>query len=127
MEAVGSQIFNVLKAVAQVAKEGMIEVFQHPPLPDDVPYTLRAYHCASCKRCPYANDGYMPTFIFANVLQGEGQASVLSLDDANLSKCAFSHHSQESEMIEVDCYEREDVSNRAILETGSACREEDDI
>ena len=46
--ALGSQIFNVLKAVAQVAKEGMIEVFQHPPLSDDIPYTLGPYHCTSC-------------------------------------------------------------------------------
>ena len=45
MGVVGSQIFNVLKAVAQVAKEGMIEVFQHPPLPDDISYALRPYHC----------------------------------------------------------------------------------
>lgn len=42
--AVGSQVLNVLKAVPQVAKEGMIEVFQHPPLPDDVPYALRPDH-----------------------------------------------------------------------------------
>ena len=53
MESVGSQILNVLKAVAQVAKEGMIEVFQHPPLPNDVPYALRPYHCPSCKRWPH--------------------------------------------------------------------------
>ena len=45
MGVVDSQIFNVLKAVAQVAKEGMIEVFQHPPLPDDISYALGPYHC----------------------------------------------------------------------------------
>lgn len=47
--------------------------------------------------------GHMLTFIFANVFQGEGQAGVLSLDDANLSKSTFAHDAQESEMIEVDC------------------------
>lgn len=45
----------------------------------------------------------MLTFIFANVLEGKGQAGVLSLDDADLSKCTFAHHAQKSEMVEVDC------------------------
>lgn len=47
----------------------------------------------------------MLTFIFANVFQGEGQAGVLSLNDANLSERTFPHYSQESEMVEVDCRE----------------------
>lgn len=45
----------------------------------------------------------MLTFIFANVFQGEGQAGIFSLDDADLPKRTFPHHSQESEMVEVDC------------------------
>ena len=52
----------------------------------------------------------MLTFIFANVFQGEGQAGVLPLDDANLSECTFSHDAQESEMVEVDCCGRGGVS-----------------
>lgn len=48
---------------------------------------------------------HMLTFIFANIFQCEGQAGILSFDDANLSKCSFAHHSQESEVVEVDCGE----------------------
>ena len=56
MEQVDSQIFDVLKAVSQVAKEGMIEVFQHPPLSDDVAYALRSYHCPRSQHGPYVAD-----------------------------------------------------------------------
>lgn len=42
-EVVVLQIFDVLKAVAQIAKEGMIQVFQHPPLPDYISDALGPY------------------------------------------------------------------------------------
>ena len=54
------------------------------------------------RRSPLSPRWHLLTFIFANVLQGKGQTGILSLDDANLSKCTFSHHAQESEMVEVD-------------------------
>jgi hypothetical protein len=41
------------------------------------------------------------TLIFANILQSEGQASVLPLDDADLPKCAFPDDPQQAKMIEV--------------------------
>lgn len=41
------QVFNVLEAVAQIAEERVIEVFQHPPLPDDVAHTFGSDHCMS--------------------------------------------------------------------------------
>ena len=34
------QIFNVLKAVAQIAQERVVQVLQHAPLPDDIPNAL---------------------------------------------------------------------------------------
>lgn len=39
------QVLNVLKAVAQVAEERVVEMFQHAPFPDNVAYTLRPYDC----------------------------------------------------------------------------------
>jgi len=46
------------------------------------------------------------TFIFANILQREGQSSVFPLDNSNLPKCSLSDDSQQSEMIEVHCGEK---------------------
>ena len=46
---------------------------------------------------------YQRTFIFADVLQGEGQAGIFALYYSYFSKSALSNHSQELEMIEVDC------------------------
>ena len=62
------------------------------------------------------------TFIFANVFQGEGQTGILSLDDANLAKGTFSHHSQESKMVEVDCCVKGGVSICTVSEA-RACGE----
>jgi len=66
------QIFHVLKAVPQIAKEGMVQMFQHPPLPNDVAYALRSDH-----------------FILPYVFQRKGQPGVLSLDNPNLPERAF--------------------------------------
>ncbi len=41
------------------------------------------------------------TFIFAYVLERKCQASVLSLDDADLPKGSFANDSQQTEVIEV--------------------------
>lgn len=60
-------------------------------------------HVSLDRRPPMGPLAHMLTFIFANVFQGEGQAGILSLDDANLSKGTFAHDAQESEMIEIDC------------------------
>ena len=64
-------------------------------------------HVSVARTLPIGPKLSMLTFIFANIFEGEGQASILPLDDANLSKSTFPHHSQESEMVEIDCCERE--------------------
>ena len=64
----------------------------------------------------------MLTFIFAYIFEGEGQASILALDDANLSKCTLSHHSQESKMVKIDYCERGDVSICATLKAGACAK-----
>lgn len=43
------------------------------------------------------------TFIFADVFEGKGQASVLALDDADLAEGAAAYHPQEAEVVEVHC------------------------
>lgn len=47
--------------------------------------------------------GQKHTLLLANVFQREGQPSILSFDNANLSKGTFSDHAKEAEVIEVDC------------------------
>jgi hypothetical protein len=42
------------------------------------------------------------TFLFANIFQGERKASVLSLDDSNLSEGTFANDAEQTEMIKVD-------------------------
>lgn len=42
------------------------------------------------------------TFLFSNILEGKGQTGVLPLNNADLSKRALTHHSQEAEMVQVD-------------------------
>lgn len=39
------QIFDVLEAVSQVAEKGMVEMFQHATLANDVANALGAYDC----------------------------------------------------------------------------------
>lgn len=46
--------------------------------------------------------GQKHTLLLANVFQREGQPSILSFDNANLSKGTFSDHAKEAEVIEVD-------------------------
>lgn len=40
------------------------------------------------------------TLFFADVLQSKSQASILPLDNANLTKSTLSHHSQEAKLIQ---------------------------
>jgi hypothetical protein len=47
--------------------------------------------------------GRQRTFILANVLEGEGQAGVLALDDTDLAESAFADDPQKSKMVEIDC------------------------
>jgi len=42
-----------------------------------------------------------PTLIFANVLQGKGQASIFPLDNSDLSKSTLSDNPQEPKVIEI--------------------------
>lgn len=43
------QVFDILKAVPQIAEERMVQVLEHPPLPDDIPHALRPHHYVPCK------------------------------------------------------------------------------
>jgi len=45
----------------------------------------------------------MLTFIFPDILESKGQACIFPLDDPHLPEGTLSHHSQEAEMVEVDC------------------------
>jgi hypothetical protein len=44
------------------------------------------------------------TLIFPDVLEREGQAGVLALDDAHLAKGTFADDSQQPEVVEIDCW-----------------------
>lgn len=39
------QIFNILEAVSKIAEKRVIQMFQHPALPNDIPNTLGADDC----------------------------------------------------------------------------------
>ena len=39
-------VLDILEAVSQVANEGVVEVFEHLPLADDVSYALGSYDCS---------------------------------------------------------------------------------
>lgn len=40
-----AHIFYILEAVSQVAQEWVIQVLEHSPFTDDIPYTFRPNHC----------------------------------------------------------------------------------
>jgi hypothetical protein len=42
------------------------------------------------------------TFVLADILEGECEACIFPLDDADLSERAFSDHAEEAEMVEID-------------------------
>lgn len=50
---VDSQVLNVLKAVPQVAEEGVVEVLQHAPLPDDITDTFRSHDYGTALAAKY--------------------------------------------------------------------------
>jgi hypothetical protein len=77
-------------------------MLQHAPLPDYVPHTLGSNDCFRDIVSVIAEpEKILPTLIFPDILQSEGQAGVLPLDDPNLPKGAFPHDPQQSKMIEV--------------------------
>ena len=65
-----AHIFNVLETVSQIAKERMVQVLEHPPFTDDIPYAFRPNHYMSksssvgVDACPVQQR----TFFFPNVL-----------------------------------------------------------
>ncbi len=80
-----AQIFDILEAVTEVTDEGMVEMFEHTSLPDDVPHALGSHHyqrpSVICESTSYAlierahggcSEQIVHTFIFANVLEGKG-------------------------------------------------------
>ena len=105
------QVFDILETVSQIAKERVVQVLEHASLSDDVSHALGPYDCYtawSAKAIRGNSDGVLVkrdkaglesrgrvgvmglcTFIFADILERKGAASVLSLYDANLSKGAF--------------------------------------
>jgi hypothetical protein len=78
-------------------------VFEHSPLTDDVAYTLGAYDCHTTSARPEGVEVRARfTFILADILERKLVAIVLALHYAHLAKCALAHHSQQSEVVEVD-------------------------
>lgn len=57
------------------------------------------------------------TFILAQVFEGEGQAGVFALDDADLAKGALADDAEEFEVVELDCGHA-----RSAVEEGGAAR-----
>lgn len=43
------------------------------------------------------------TLIFAYVFESKGQAGILPFNNSYFAKSAFAHHTQETEVVEVDC------------------------
>ena len=39
------QVLDILETISQVAKEWMVEMFQHPSLPNDVAHALGTHNC----------------------------------------------------------------------------------
>ena len=97
------QILNVLEAIAQVAKERMVEVFQHPSLSDDVPYTFGSHDWKNTLSAIIHSSGIRSrTFIFANILESKCQAGVFPLHYSYLAKGTLPYHTQQAEVIEID-------------------------
>jgi hypothetical protein len=92
------QVLDVLEAVAQVAKERMVEMLEHASLADNVTNTLRAHNywpvsVADLEKLCY-HDGISLTFIFPDILEGKGEPGVLALDDAHLAKGTLADNTQ---------------------------------
>ena len=49
------------------------------------------------------------TFILADVFEGESEARVFALNDADFAESTLAHHAQEAEVVEVDW---EEIINR---------------
>lgn len=102
-----AHIFNVLEAVSQVAKEGMVEVLEHPPFTDDISYAFRPdnyprnEHLMSA--CIEALDRQPHTFFLPNIFQRERQPGVFLLHDANLAERTLANHPQQTKLIQVHC------------------------
>lgn len=100
-------VFYVLETVAEVANEGMVDMLEHAALSNDVPYAFGSDDCggARTRSVRPANSNIVSegvtgamagtnwlvskvlrTFIFAYVLEGEGETSIFPLDDADLAK-----------------------------------------
>ena len=62
--------------------------------------------------------GPRQTFIFPYVLEGECEAGVFSLDNADLAKGAFAHDSQQAKVVEVDLVGEDDGLAVALTHGG---------
>jgi hypothetical protein len=71
-----SQVFHILEAVPQVAQEWVVQVLQHPSFSYYIPHAFRA-----------------DDFIFSDVFEGEGEASIFPLDNSNFAESAFADDS----------------------------------
>ena len=97
------EVLDVLEAVAQIAQEGVVEVLEHAALADDIADALGPYDCDTASVWGRGTGvGPESTFIFAYVLEREGEARVFALDDAHLAKGALADHSQQAEVVQID-------------------------
>lgn len=82
----------------------MIQLFQHPPFPDDIPHAFGPYDCNSSVSLHLAAlssiDGL--TLIFPDIFQSKSQPGIFALHDPDFPKGTFSHHPQQSEVVEID-------------------------
>jgi len=102
-ESSNLQILDILKAISQIAKERMVQVFEHPPFANDVPNTLGAHDCTpGQQRSPssstlskycYWSRIVRRTLIFPYIFQSKCETSVFALDDADLAKGTLSDDS----------------------------------
>jgi hypothetical protein len=110
-----SHIFDILETVTQIANELVIQVLQHPPLPYYVPHALRSNDCVpKCQRMSSPSASGSRAFIFADILQGERQPSILPFHNSNLPKCTLSDNPQQSEVIEVHCKKKQLLARSLI-------------
>jgi hypothetical protein len=90
----------------------VVQVLEHPALSNDIPHALGSHNYAPrSDSVVYGEWGGMLTLIFADILQGEGQCSILPLYDSNLPKGTLAYDTKESKVVQVD-YERVELANQ---------------
>lgn len=115
-----SHVFDILKAVAQVTDEGMVDMFEHSPLADNISNAFRFDDYSQGLLVSHAIPIPLPacvdsrdrqvivpsstvkrpavvcllrTFIFTDIFERKCQVGVFALDDADLAKGASADNS----------------------------------